>query len=315
MLPLSVRRTARRLGVGRMLVRMHALRALTLPGAITLVHDRPRYLRRILEADPIEAGGGPLEVHMLLHHERILEGIWALYSLAHFAPGSCQIFVHSDGSLTPSDAADLARVLPGASVIARSEADTRVDDRLRALGLEACLRFRRELIFALKLFDPFFYGDHRAFMLLDSDVLFFQPPYELFGSSETNLFSPDNGYRYCLSPVVLREVLGAECIQAFNPGVVRVNRGVLDLQKVEHYLQRPEFWGSGSRPHYYAELTLWAMLLTTAGAQPLPASYAIAPELVSTIPVSGHFCGGGFPATWFYSRGLPRLAAEFGIAL
>jgi hypothetical protein len=297
-----------------MLVRMHALRALTLPGAITLVHDRPRYLRRILEADPIEAGAGPLEVHMLLHHERILEGIWALYSLAHFAEPALQIVVHSDGSLTASDASALRRVLPGTTVISRAESDGRVETRLRDLGLEACLRFRRELIFALKLFDPFFYGDHSAFVLLDSDVLFFQPPGELFDLPEANRYSPDNGYRYCLSPAVLREILGTECIQAFNPGVVRVSRGVLDLQKVEHYLQRPEFWGSGSRPHYYAELTLWAMLLTTAGARPLPATYTIAPELNGTIPVSGHFCGGGFPATWFYSRGLPRLATEFGIA-
>ncbi|MBV8713445.1 MAG: hypothetical protein JO020_02070 [Chloroflexi bacterium] len=313
MLPLTVRRTARRLGVGRMLVRVHALRALTLPGAITLVHDRPRYLGRILEATPIPAGEGPLEVHMLLHHERILEGIWALYSFAHFAPTACQMFVHSDGSLTASDAAQLHRVLPAATVISRSDADNQVETELHARGLHASLRFRRELIFALKLFDPFAFGDRPEFVLLDSDVLFFRAPCELTAPTEANLYSPDNGYRYCLNPQDLREILGRECIPAFNPGVIRVKRSVLDFQKVEQYLQRAEFWGSGSRPHYYAELTLWAMLLTSAGARPLPASYAITPSLDGESPVSGHFCGGGYPSTWFYSRGLPHLAAEFGL--
>jgi hypothetical protein len=109
-------------------------------------------------------------------------------------------------------------------------------------------------------------------------------------------------------------VLGRDCIEAFNPGVVRTTRQVLDLTRIEQYLERPEFWSTGSRPHYYAELTLWAMQLTRACARPLPQSYAITPPLDDEVPASGHFCGGGFPATWFYSRGLPRLAAEFGVA-
>jgi hypothetical protein len=319
MLPPPVRRTARRLGVGRALVRLHALRALTLSGAIAILRGRS-YLPRILDAPPIPTRPGPLEVHMLLHHERILEGIWALYSFAYFSQVPCQILVHSDGSLTSSDAARLHMVLPGSRIIPRADADQRIVSRLEELGLPTSIRFRSKLVFALKLFDPFFFGEHSSFVLLDSDVLFFRTPNELVedvvesgDSAPVSLYSPDNGYRYCLSPELLSELLGQACITDFNPGVVRASRSVLDLPSIERYLQRPEFWGSSSRPHYYGELTLWAMQLTKAGARQLPASYAITPPLDRAIPTSGHFCGGGYPATWFYSRGLPRLAKEFGL--
>src|SRR5882762_9181976 len=107
MLTLPVRRTARWLGIGRALLKIHSLHALTFRGAVTVARARTRMLPRILRARPIAVGDGPLEVHMLLHHQRILEGIWALYSFVHFARVPCQIYVHSDGSLTATDAAHL----------------------------------------------------------------------------------------------------------------------------------------------------------------------------------------------------------------
>jgi hypothetical protein len=308
------------MGVGRALLKIHMLRALTLRGAIAMVRDKTQYLPRILNARPIAAGEGPVEVHMLLHHQRALEGIWALYSFAHFAGLPCQMFVHNDGSLTASDAVRLHQVLPGARVISRQEADQLIVRRLAELGLSASIRFRDSLILALKLFDPFFFGAHSTFLLLDSDVLFFRRPSELVddlvesGNPEPpSLYSPDNGFRYCLSPETLRSLLGQECIAYVNTGVVRSTRSVLDLPRIERYLQHPDFWGTGPRPSHYAEQTLWAMQLTAAGARQLPPGYAITPPLDGPIPASGHFCGGGYPATWFYSRGLPRLASQLGI--
>jgi hypothetical protein len=319
-LPVALRRTARRIGLGRALLGIHTARALTVRGAAAVLKGKVQYLPRILNARPLAAGEGPIELHMLLHHQRALEGIWAIYSFAHFTGMRCQVFIHSDGSLTVNDVARLQSVMPGAHVISPHYADSRVVPRLRELGLLLSIKFREQLIFARKLFDPFFFGDHTNLFLLDSDVLFFRRPDELIegingrGERElTSLYSPDNGCRYCLSPATLLSLLGQECIADFNPGVVRTNRSVLNLEAIETYLQRPEFWGNSSRPHYYGELTLWAMLLTQTEAQKLPPSYGITPPLDRVLPTSGHYCGGGYPATWFYSRGLPRLAREFGI--
>jgi hypothetical protein len=311
MLPDPVRHTARRLGVGRALLKVHALRALSMRGAVSLLRERNRHLPRILCAAPIPAAVGEVEIHMLLHHQRILEGIWALYSFAHFSRQPCQIIVHSDGSLTSDDAARLQHVMPGTRIVQRAEADLRVGAHLAERGYAQCARFRDGLVFALKLFDPFFFGTHSTFVLLDSDVLFFDTPTELLDG--LNVYSPDNGVRYCLAPETMQTLLGTPCTPLFNPGVLHASRDVLDLERVENYLQQPEFWGSGTRPHYYGELTLWAMQLTLAGARPLSERYAITPPLEDELPVSGHYCGGGYPATWFYSRALPHLAREIGV--
>jgi hypothetical protein len=308
------------MGIGRALLSLHRVRALTLRGAVDVLRSKSTYLPRILHAHPIPVGHGAIEVHMLLHHQRLFEGIWALYSFVHFTGVPCQVIIHSDGSLTGHDVARLRTVLPGAEVISRRAADQVVLARMRELGLVRSIQFRDRLVFALKLFDPFFFGKHANMIVLDSDVLFFKRPDELVDGIHQltqdaliNLYSPDNGFRYCLGRETLHALLGEECIAEFNPGIMRTHRNVLDLERVEAYLQRPEFWGSGSRPHYYAELTLWAMLLTSAGARRLPANYAITPPLDGPVPASGHYCGGGYPATWFYSRGLPRLAHAFGI--
>src|SRR5258708_2865200 len=70
------RRVVRRLGVGRLIQRLRSLRALTLRGAIDVSIAKRRDLARILDAQPRRAESGPLEVHMLLHHARLLEGMW-----------------------------------------------------------------------------------------------------------------------------------------------------------------------------------------------------------------------------------------------
>ena len=142
-LPPPVRRTARQMGVGRALLRIRALQAITLRGAIATARGKATHLPRILGASPIPAGDGHLEVHMLLHHQRILEGIWALYSFAHFSQSSCRMFVHSDGSLTRDDALRVQQVLPGAQVISRDEADHKVVAHLRNLGQAAVAEIGR----------------------------------------------------------------------------------------------------------------------------------------------------------------------------
>src|SRR5438876_7074418 len=47
-----IRQTARRIGVGRALVRIHALRALTMRGAVDMLRAKSQYLGRILNAPP-----------------------------------------------------------------------------------------------------------------------------------------------------------------------------------------------------------------------------------------------------------------------
>ncbi len=303
----------RRLGVGRLLLRIQQLRVLTLRGATERYLARRRYLTCIQQAVPIPAGAGEVEVHMLLHHQRVYEGLWALYSFATLAERPCRMIIHDDGSLAHSDLKLLDRVFPGLRIIRRESADEALITYFRQRKLERCERFRRNLIFALKLFDPVFFAESDWFLLMDSDVLFYQKPVELFQDLNDNsaesidcLYSLDIASQYCLKEQEMTKVLGKACIERFNPGIVRVRRAAVDFGDIEHWLSRPGFWTKTGSGDYYAELTLWAMALTLAGAQPLPNSYAICAPNPDGFTF-GHYCGGGLSASLFYTRGIPYL--------
>ncbi|BAZ47940.1 hypothetical protein NIES4103_05450 [Nostoc sp. NIES-4103] len=314
-----LRTSARRLKLGKAVLKLHHLRALTIPGAIKMQIAKRRYLTSILNAKPIPAGEGAIEVHMLLHHKRIYEGLWALYSFAYFCDQPCRIVVHNDGSLTNLDLEKLNKVFPQCQIIDRETADSVVVSYFNSKGLIKCAEFRQKLIFALKLFDPFFFTKNNSFILLDSDVLFFSYPKKLieeitantYPDELTNLYSTDNSYRYCLQSTDLANLLGKDCIEKFNPGVVRSRQDTLDFERIERYLQHPDFWNADGTGNYYAELTLWAMELTKSNTVPLPDTYAICPSTDEPDLVAGHYCGGGYWASLFYHRGLPRLAATF----
>lgn len=245
---------------------------------------------------------------MLLDHRRVLEACWALYSLSHFSGESFDIVIHDDRSLTPNDMAALSHLFPGIRIVRRTHADEVVSGYLQRQRLDRSLAFRSALVFSLKLIDPFFFSTSDTFLLLDSDVLFFRRPDALLLALEQSIpqFSADNGYRYCLSEGDLRSLLGQDCVSRLNPGVLTATRASFDPHRLEGWLAHPGFWGSDGTASYYAELTLWAMLTTLAGGRALPDSYAIcAPEPRKY--VSGHYCGGGYWAALFYTRGMPFI--------
>ncbi len=274
---------------------------------------RAKHLSMIRYAPPLAVHLGTLEAHMLLNHARVWEGMWAVYSFLYFSAQPAVVIIHDDGTMTPRDYAEWQRVFRGVQIISRAESDARVNEYLRARNLTRCEMMRTQLAYARKLFDPCLYGEQASFVILDSDVLFYAPPRELV-LSETNhaenLYSVDNGYRYALPPDVLDHALGQPCIERFNPGMMRVRRDTLSFAHVEEDLQLRDFWITPHIPHFFAELTLWAMALTRAGAQPLPSAYAICPYAGAQGVVAGHYCGGGYWASLYYTQGLPYLRAR-----
>jgi hypothetical protein len=316
-----LRTVARNLGVGVALERISRVRRLGLKTIIDKHRARNSYLPMIFRARPIDVSSGEVEVHMLLCHRALCEGAWAVYSFCHFSPVPCHVIIHDDGSLTPDDLAMLKGLLPGIRVIARATADERVNAIFATNKLERCRWLRDGLVFGLKLFDPQIFATHPCFVIMDSDVLFFSEPKEIIleakrGSCQpiAPLYSLDNGYRYDLSDSEMRRTLGRPCIRHFNPGVMLVRKDSLNFDRIEQYLQLPCF-EKDLKPSYFAELTLWAMELTLQDAVALPDSYCICEEnVVREGLVYSHYCGGGVPATYYYTRGLPHLADEFGLS-
>jgi hypothetical protein len=219
--------------------------------------------------------------------------------------------VHDDGSLQQEDSKTLNRVFPGSRLVARSEADSLVTERLQNGEFVRCSRLRRSYVHALKLFDPFFFASKPRFIVLDSDVLFVGYPEDLVSSVQDRrqrlVYSVDVGDRYPLSMDEIASLLDQDGLARVNPGILSASGDMLDLSRVEGWLSNPKFW-THAGASYYAELTLWAMLLTLAGARPLPASYDMCnAEPQNAMSIARHYCGGRYWGSKFYTQGLPYL--------
>ena len=308
-----IRAFAKRLGVGRAVAIARRVLAADVATSAKRAYVRRHILPKIASLSPLPAGGD-FEVHMLLNGARLLEGVWALYSFFFFATVPGRIVIHDDGTLGSAGAALLVRLFPGSRVIGRRQADDIMNARLRALGLSRCQRLRESLVFGLKLFDPVFFAQSPRILLLDSDVLFYRMPTEVLASLEGNappVFFPDNGDRYCLPAEAIASLLGLPPVRGFNPGVASIPVASIEFQRMEQFLEDPAFWTKTGAANYFAELTLWAMEMTLAGAVPLSAGYQIcAPVPADEAVISGHYCGGGYWAAKLYTEGVPFLWNE-----
>jgi len=287
------------------------IKDLTLSYWLRLKFSQLFYLKRILSAAPIEVSSGSVEVHMLLNHKRIYEGLWALYSLLFFSNINMRITIHDDGTLKESDRVSLKRLFVGIRIIDRKESDERLGRYFEQNSLENCQKLRETLIFGLKLFDPCIFCTSKHMILMDSDVLFYKKPVflkqNLENNTDVNLYSLDNQYVYSISEDDARTLIGKPIIQRFNPGLVKLSSGMVDFRHIEKYLEHPGFWTSGGTAGYFTELTIWALELSRYESQPLPSDYAIcAPDPKDF--TFGHYCGGGYWSTFFYTKGVPYLS-------
>lgn len=308
--------TARRLRIGPHLLslRHHAL--LGVRGALELRSARKSVLPQIRNAAPARRPSDTaLEVHMLLGHSRVLEGLWSLLSLDKFAVDPVAPVIHSDGSLTSADLETISEKLPGSRHVSRGEADEVVGVELSERGLKRCAEFRGTFILARKIFDPPMFARGPTYVVLDSDVLFFGNPVDLVkretavtGANGPSRYSVDNGFRYSLSAAEMKAMIGVDPVSALNSGVMRLNTADLGFARIEKYLDHPGFRDENGKHDYYAEMTLFALELSLARALPLSAAYEIAPPIPFTGGlVAGHYCGGIKSAHMYYTRALPSL--------
>jgi len=186
-------------------------------------------------------------------------------------------------------------------------------------NLQKCIQFRKNFIFSLKLIDPYFYSSADYLVMLDSDILTYRNPQRIgeHWARRECFFSEDNGYRACVSPVEFEQLAGIPPSSInCNAGLLGVSKTLIDLDLIEGWLESPSFWQVPyERPSYYAEQTIWSLLMARGRAAGLGSGYDISSmDLEAESTISGHYCGGGWWSTLFYWRGLPYLAEQLSEA-
>lgn len=300
----QLRPLARRIGLGRVRHQWRQLAEFGVSHYLKVHWSRWRYLDAHRLLRPLPCGGGTA-IHMLLHHGRIHDGIWALYSMRMYAAIPMQIVVHDDGSLTESDSLHLTRLFPGLRLIRRAEADVIVGRKLAELCLSGLSALRRDFIFALKLLDPLILAETKSLILLDSDVITYRRPEQLL-SSITACFMPDNRYAYCVPESIFKEIAATSNLIYMNAGLLKVWPAQISLQQLEQDLTSLQTQSVGNAPDFYTEQTLWALQLHRLGAAALSHSgICYGPGDGSSI--TGHFCGGGYWASLIYTEAIPHV--------
>lgn len=281
-----------------------------------------RFRRALLASPPLPpARPGAGELHTIAGRRSVLEAIGTAKSFNRFAHPPLPVVVHDDGTIRPSDAKRIGAHLPGARVVYRADADREVDALLARRRLERCRVLRRDLVFALKLFDVPFYAAGQPVLYTDSDVLFYSRPEAIFAAlaSGRGAYNEDVTSSYAWPPALIERELGVRLTGDVNAGLLVLHDIESQWEFLEHCLATlppPENL-------YYVEQTLNAILMARRGASALPPDYDVCFRASWQPPsyeqwlrhargsearTSQHFCGGQAQRSWYYRHFVSEIA-------
>ncbi|HET7457775.1 MAG TPA: hypothetical protein VFJ74_08975 [Gemmatimonadaceae bacterium] len=281
-----------------------------------------RFRRALLASPPLpEPRGGTAEIHTIASRRTALEAIGTVKSFNRFLEEPLPVVVHDDGTLRDVDIRRISRHLPGSRVVRRDEADREVEAALARRGLERCLDLRRNLVFALKLFDVPFYAGGRPVLYTDTDILYFQPPEAIIGAlnSGESRYNQDVHPGYAWPAEVIAEKLGIRLEGDVNAGLLVLH----DLENEWEFFERCLATLPTAAALYYVEQTLNAILMARRAARPLPPEYDVCFRACWQPPsydewlrhargseavASEHYCGGVLQRHWYYRHFVSRVA-------
>lgn len=234
----------------------------------------------------------PYRIHMLVCNRDLSMAICACKSLV-MASGSSQPFIfHDDGSLDDHDCLALANHFPGARVIRYSESQERA---INQFGSESNLyRYRKLGVMMMKLLDVRLFSESEKVIIMDSDILFFKNPIELFSLARDkcapNSFNKDIAPAYMLDGKILESIVGEPLLPQINAGLSVVNVNAINFEKIELWLTQMK--GQPIVIHRI-EQSLMAMLVAISEqkAQYLPQQYDVSYHKDVDSAVCKHYVG------------------------
>jgi hypothetical protein len=256
----------------------------------------PEYVwNRILRPFPsLDDGGiltrqqGELEVHAVTSERDYPMMLWSLLSYYRLSCRKDPPVVHDDGTLSERSRTRIRSYFPAVNIVRRAEADVVVQETFERYPL--LLRLRRRLPHMLKLMDSVVFCRAPRFLLIDSDVLFFDEPNDLVDVRSLNhRFSVDVASVYAVDPEVLFARTGFRIADRVNCGLANIWREGVDFDRMEWLL------ASGAVDLDFCppciDQTLWAADCIRGGYTTLPPSYAVATGPGTDGLVAKHYVG------------------------
>jgi hypothetical protein len=119
-------------------------------------------------------------IHTAVPHRYLYAYLTAIKSFLRYY-ADIAVYVHDDGSLRDEDKALIRAHVPGARIIDRRWADQEFADKVDD---EFLMKVRRSYTSYLKLFDPTLVSTNKRIIIVDTDVLFLNPPEQIIAWAE-----------------------------------------------------------------------------------------------------------------------------------
>lgn len=202
---------------------------------------RRNYLRkRMLALTPSPRPFNPqaFSLHMLLCRRDLEMGICAAKSFI-LASGQPFVFTfHDDGSLKESDKSLLALHFPGSRLIGYEESLQKAKEFFGEKS--EVYKTRLKGVMMLKLIDIKLFTNQKKALLIDSDILFFTYPKEIFQTLEDsvspNCFNRDIDTAYMADQKVLERICGESLPERINAGLSILNTDSINFDLLEQWL-------------------------------------------------------------------------------
>lgn len=190
-------------------------------------------------APPVQRIKYPYRVHMLVCKRDLAMGICAAKTLVWAASESQPFIFHDDGSLNNADINKLMYHFPGCKVIPYADSSLKVREQF---GIGSRLyQYRQKGVLMLKLLDVKLFAETEKVIILDSDIVFFRPPREVFALARTNApntFNKDIAPAYMLDMQLLEQITGKPLLSHLNSGLSVIHVNTIDFDRLEKWLSQ-----------------------------------------------------------------------------
>ena len=261
---------------------------------LTYKHAQLTHPEEILQTASIRCDrNSDLKIWLVSSRADILMAMWCLKSLFFYSKETWDVWIADHGDINSEQMSLLEWHFPGIRILPRNHLDAGSVGPTKPYPKSTWLRHNKKFVLSLKLFDPIFNLDDGRFLLLDSDVLFFQRPFEILDMLK-------------LQDKCIPFHFNVEASGAINSGLAVIDKSALNLADIERALSS---MNTRQRNSWCVEQDIYTEIARGRYAV-LPPLYAVQPinDDVHSNVISCHYIGVCRHA--FYRQGISRLRRQ-----